>query len=337
MKRISAPILLLLFTLSLIAGCGTVPETVYQKESPAGAGSAAPKKLPKLKFGQLPIVDGLPFWVAEQKGYFKEQGVDVEFINFASANERDAAMIGGQVDGMLADLVASASLLGSGSKIQIASLSLGATQAEGPMAILAAPNSGITEVAQLKNQEIAVSLNSVMHFALEKMLLDAGLKPEEIKLISIPQIPLRFETLMSGKVKAAILPDPLFSLAAANGAKMLANDADAKQNYSQSVIVFAEKALTDPEKLEAVKELFVAYNRAVADIKGDPNGFKDLLVEKARLPQAIKEAYQVVPFSPAQAPKQEDVERVVAWLLEKKVLKAPVTYEALINSAALPR
>lgn len=332
MKRMLSLMLSLTLAAGLLAGCGQQkPTNTYKDQAPA-APPAAPVTL---KIGQLPIVDGLPFWVAEQKKYYKEAGVNVELVTFKSANERDAAILGGQVDGMLADLVASTTLVASGSKVQVASLSLGATKAEGPMAILAAPGSGITEISQLKGAEIAMSTNSVMHYVLEKLLLENGFKPEEIKTTPIPQIPVRFETLMSGKVKAAILPDPLWSLAAAKGAKVLLNDADAKQNYSQSVIVLTEKALQ--EKADGVTRMFRAYNRAVYDIQQNPDSFKDLLVEKAGLPKEIKESYKVVPFSGAQAPKKEDVESVVKWLLDKQVIKSAVTYEQLVNTKVLPR
>lgn len=40
----------------------------------------------------------------------------------------------------------------------------------------------------------------------------------------------------------------------------------------------------------------------------------------------------MVPFSPAQAPKKEDVERVVKWLLDKQVIKTQVTYADLVTN-----
>jgi len=55
----------------------------------------------KMKIGLLPIVDALPFFVAEEKGYFQAEGLDVEFIQFASALERDGAVQAGEIDGTL--------------------------------------------------------------------------------------------------------------------------------------------------------------------------------------------------------------------------------------------
>jgi NitT/TauT family transport system substrate-binding protein len=314
----------------LLAGCGAKPNT-------DGKSSAGSDHTPvTLKIGQLPLIDGLPFWVADQKGYYQAEGVNVELVTFKSANERDTAIMSGAIDGMLADLVASSTLLGSaGTKVQVTSLALGATKQEGPIAIVAAPGSGITDLTQLKGKEIGTSTNSVMHLVADKLLEEKGMKPDDVKMLNTANIPIRFESLMSGQLKAAVLPDPLLSLAIAKGATLLASDVDAKVNLSQSVITFSSKSIQ--EKGDGITRFFRAYNRAVADIKVNPNSFKEILVKQANLPKDIVESYQVVPFSPAQAPKQEDVERVVQWLMDKNLLKAKISYQDLVNTTVLPK
>lgn len=317
--------------LGLLAGCGTQSATTANQ--PAVTTTAATPVT--LKIGQLPTIDGLPFWVADQKGYYKAEGVNVELVTFKSANERDAAIMSGAIDGMLADLVASSTLLASGTKVQVASVGLGVTKEEGPVGIVAAPGSGITDLTQLKGQQVGLSTNSMMQYVAEKLLEEKGIKPAEVALTNIPSIPVRFESLLSGKIKAAALPDPLLSLAIAKGAKLVASDVNAKDNLSQSVIDFTGKAIA--EKADGITRFFRAYNHAVADIKANPNSFKEVLVAQANLPKEIVDSYQVVPFSVAQAPQQADVERIVQWLLDKQILKTKVTYQDLVNTTVLPK
>ncbi|HYF91749.1 MAG TPA: MetQ/NlpA family ABC transporter substrate-binding protein [Symbiobacteriaceae bacterium] len=338
MKRTLSFALAGVLALSVLAGCGSKPGKVY--EQPASpANPATPKQAEgKLKIGQLPVVDGMPFWVAAEKGYYKQEGVEVELITFKSANERDAAIISGDIDGMLADPIATATLVASGTPVKIASLGLGATKAEGPMAIIAAPGSGITKVEDLKGVEIAISNGSVMDFVVEKLLTEAGLKKEEIKTTNIPQIPIRYESLMSGKIKAAILPEPWLSMAAAEGkgTKTILHDATAgKLDYSLSVIPFREQSMK--EKPEAIKRFFLAYNRAVNDIRLSPQGFMDLLIREGKVPVEVKTVYKNVPPSMAQAPKKEDLESVVQWLVDRKIIKSPVSYEQLVDTSLLPK
>ena len=278
---------------------------------------------------------GLPFWVAQSKDYYRQQGVEVELVRFKSATERDAALASGQIDGTLTDIMGAVTLHDNGTPVQITSINLGATIEEGPFAIISAPGSGITKAEQLKDVEIAIATNTIIHYVTEKLLLENGFAPEEIKTISIPQIPLRFENLINGTIKAATLPEPLLSLAVAKGGTVVLNDAEAKRNYSQSVIVFREDAVR--EKADAIKRFFVAYNMAVIDIKEDPEAYKELLATEANLPPEIKDSWKVITFSPAQAPGRAEVEDVVDWLLEKGFISKPVSYEEIVNTTLYPQ
>jgi len=320
MKRILSGLIIVTLAVSLLSGCATTTPT-------------APNAPVTLKIGQLPIIDGLPFWVAETKKYYEEFGVNVELVTFRSAQERDTALTGGQVDGVLTDIVSTAMLVGNGDKVKIVSIGLGVTKEEGPFGIVVSPNSGITTVEQLKGVEVGISTNSIIQYVQDMLLRDAGFTADEIKIAAIPSIPLRFEALMSNQIKAALLPDPLLSLAIQMGAKLIVSDVDAKQNYSQSVIVFTDKALED--KTDGIQRFFKAYNKAVADIKENPDSFKDVLAEKASLPAAIKDSFSVVPFSPAQAPKQEDLESVVKWLIGKQGITKQLTYADMVTSKSL--
>ena len=48
---------------------------------------------PKIRIGYWPVAAGLPFFVAIEKGYFKEAGLDVDAIKFAGAQQVMEAMV----------------------------------------------------------------------------------------------------------------------------------------------------------------------------------------------------------------------------------------------------
>jgi NitT/TauT family transport system substrate-binding protein len=54
---------------------------------------------PKIRIGFWPIAAGLPFFVALDKGYFKEAGLDVESVKFAAPPQIVEAMIAGRLEG----------------------------------------------------------------------------------------------------------------------------------------------------------------------------------------------------------------------------------------------
>lgn len=52
----------------------------------------------KIKIGGLPIAQGLPIFLALQKGYFKNAGIDAEFVKFEAPNQLVDAILSGNID-----------------------------------------------------------------------------------------------------------------------------------------------------------------------------------------------------------------------------------------------
>lgn len=52
----------------------------------------------KVKAGYLAIAGALPVFVADQEGYFRDQGIEVELIQFRSSNEIAIAAVNDQID-----------------------------------------------------------------------------------------------------------------------------------------------------------------------------------------------------------------------------------------------
>jgi len=287
-----------------------------------------------LRLGMLPIQDNLPFWVAEQKGYFADEGLQVELIAFPSAMERDSAMAAGQIDGALGDILAVAQLNNGGTDVRIVAVGQGATAEEGRFAILASPQSSITSADQLRNVPIGCSLKTINEYVVDQLLTGAGLKPEEIKKYQMPKIPLRLEALLNGTIEAAVLPDPTAALAEVKGARLILDDT--KENITQTVIYFREPVLA--ENLDGVKRLLAAYARAVQDIQADPSAFNDLLAEKARIPQEVLSSSahgMKILFSPPALLSEEQIARVVNWMNDKGLLDRPLGYGDLVDERVL--
>ncbi|MBO8128882.1 MAG: ABC transporter substrate-binding protein [Peptococcaceae bacterium] len=306
-----------------MAGCGS-EETTTSEEA-----AAQP-----IKLGLLPITDNLPFWVAEQKGYFTEEGVEVELVNFKSAVNRDSALTADQVDGVLGDIISVAQLNDAGTPVKIVSIGQGVTAKEGRFAILSSPQSNITDVEQLKGVGIGCSLKTIMEYIIDQTLTAKGFSEEDIKKVQIPQIPLRLEALLNGSLEAAILPDPLAALAEIKGAHVVLEDTD--QNISQTVIYFREETLN--ENLAGVRAVMRAYARAVQDIQANPDAFTDLLIEKARMPEIVaqsdKHGMEII-FSAPELPTEEQVNRVLNWMKAKNLLKKDLACEDLIDKRVL--
>ncbi|HCW50997.1 MAG TPA: hypothetical protein DGR79_02870 [Clostridiales bacterium] len=291
----------------------------------AGDDGASPEPI---TVGLLPIVDSLPFFVADRNGYFTEAGVEVDLQVYQSALLRDTALQSGEIDGMVGDILAALALKDSGTDVRIVSICLGATPDEGRFAILAAPDSGIETVDDLRGVEIALSPNTIIEYVVDRLLTSHGFAPEEIRDLVVTKIPDRFQMLMSGQIQAACLPDPLAAFAEHQGARLVLDDTG-DLNVSQSVIIFTGSAIA--HNPEGISRLLEAYSRAVEAINADPDAFRELMVEMARLPEPIKDTYPVDHFPSPQVPTKGQVEAVIEWMEAKDLLGTSLTYEDIVT------
>jgi NitT/TauT family transport system substrate-binding protein len=142
-----------------------------------------------LKMGLLPILDVLPFYVADQAGYFTDEGLNVELVPVSSALERDQLLISGEIDGMLNDLVSTGIFNQDKPVIQIVAMARRAYPGSPQFRILAAPNSGITTPEDLKGVEIAISENSVIYYITQRILEHEGMNASDLAFRAEPNIP----------------------------------------------------------------------------------------------------------------------------------------------------
>jgi NitT/TauT family transport system substrate-binding protein len=78
--------------------------TVLKAAAASLAGLSVPSVLlaqtsSKIQIGYWPVASGLPFFVAVDKGYFKEAGLTVEAVKFASPQQVAEAMLAGRLSG----------------------------------------------------------------------------------------------------------------------------------------------------------------------------------------------------------------------------------------------
>jgi len=132
-----------------------------------------------LRMGLLPILDVLPFYVAQEAGYFEEEGVELELIPVSSALERDQMLLVGEIDGMLNDLISTGIFNQDETRVVIVALARKAYDEAPQFRILAAPRSNITIPSDLVGKEIAISENSVIHYIAQRMLEQAGISASE--------------------------------------------------------------------------------------------------------------------------------------------------------------
>jgi NitT/TauT family transport system substrate-binding protein len=318
-----------LIVLAAVAGCaGTAPSA---PATPAQPGATAPAAM---KVGTLATQDVLPLWVAADKGYATAEGLpSFEVVTFQSAQEEQAAFTAGAVDALMTDLIVSAKLRASGTKVVVSTIMLGATTAQGRFAVVGAPKTAFKSMAGLRGVPVGIGSGTITEYVLDELMAEAGVAAADVKTEEVPKMPIRFQLLMSGQLKAASLPEPFVSLALQQGAYVVpgGDDTKAEENVSQSVLCVSEEYASSPAGAAALAGVLKAWNKAVGDVNADPAAFRATLVAKANLPQPLAATYQVSDYPTAAPPTTDEIQRVLDWMQGKGYLISAVTPEELLT------
>lgn len=277
-----------------------------------------------IKVALLPIPDSLPCHVAEEKGYFKEIGLDVTYVPIASAIDRDQLMQAGRIDGMLTEMSITAGFNKDKPRIKILQIARMPMGEHALFTILVKPKSKVKSLQDLAGVPIGVSVHTIIEYVTDSLMKEAGVPTDKILSKSVPSIPERFQLLMQGHIEAAVMPEPLATAAIQAGAVKVASDAS-YPFYSASVLGFSNEALTKKEK--EVEAFLFAWNRAAEEINKNPEAFRSTLMAKVRIPPDVQKTFPIPTFPVAEIPSKAQWDDVIAWMLAKKLLTAPLGYE----------
>src|SRR5919199_4577374 len=229
----------------------------------------------KHKVAIMNAVHDLPVLVARDRGFFKDEGLDIEFVTtpgmaqvttshqvrFDSIFDRplDSTYNDGGIDTfrmcewgiMKRSVEADAEGL---RKRRI--VALGASMSK--FAIVVTRDSDVYEPEMLKNKPIAVTPNNGSHFTTLKMM-EGFLAPEYIKTTGAGSMPKRLDALKEGKVAAVSLMEPWISVAQKWGLRILI------ESHSTRA-----EAASDELDGETLKKMFRAQARAVELLEKDP-------------------------------------------------------------------
>lgn len=303
----------------LTAACGS--ET---QDSSADTSGSTPASGQTLRIGLMPDIDSIPFIIAQEKGYFKEEGVNVELEHFKSAMDRDSALQSGNLDGAVSDMLAAGFAREGGFDVKITS------DTNGNYCLIAGTANQAQSLTDMKGQNISVSKNTIIEFVLDQMLAQNQMTENDISKTVIPQIPTRLEMLQNGKLDAAVLPEPMGSIAVKNGSRLINSSEQMKVN--PGVMVFTSDSLKD--KKEALAAMYRAYDKAIDYLNSTPQDeYIDMVIKESGLPPATKEALTMPKFAKAALPQKSDWEKSIKWLNDKGLVKENIGYDDIVSNA----
>ena len=134
----------------------------------------------KIKLGYLHTlaVDG-QMWLAESQGLWKEQGLEMEYIQFQTGLEVFQAMTGGSIDMLTTGAVLSNfPARGQGKVFLINDVEFATAQ------LWVHPDMGIKTIADLRGKKIATTLGTTAHVFLDTALRSNGVDPKTVTIVN---------------------------------------------------------------------------------------------------------------------------------------------------------
>jgi NitT/TauT family transport system substrate-binding protein len=212
-----------------------------------GAGGAAAEPL---KVAHSTWVGYGPLYVAKEKGFFEEEGLEVELIVMEDPKLRFPALAAGQIDIAVTTVDTMLNFLNEDqSYVYLFAID----DSKGGDGIVA--NKEIASVADLKGKSVAYGEGSVSQFYLGVVLKEAGLSIKDVET----------QNMTAGDAGAAFVAERVD--AAVTWEPWLTRGRQAPHGHvlvdsSTSPGLITDMAITTPEKLEARKDDFKALYRA---------------------------------------------------------------------------
>jgi NitT/TauT family transport system substrate-binding protein len=173
------------------------------------SGAATAQTLPKVKIGTIVLSGIAPILVAVDKGYFKDEGLDGEIVNFQNAPAISSAVISGDIDfGVSSFSAALFNLAGKGGLKIVAGI--GTEQPGykqyGFFVNKKAHEAGLKTLADLKGHSIALATyGSAVHYTILAALRKYDIPRDSVRLIQTQTIANQLAAVLGGQADMAIL------------------------------------------------------------------------------------------------------------------------------------
>ena len=201
--------------------------------------------------------------VAAKRGFFKEEGLDVEIVRM-NANVAMSSLISGDVDyTMIFASVIRAAMRGIPLKVIAVLID------SPPYAFIARPE--ITAMKALKGKTVGIGVYGSSNDIIARMMLErSGIDPEkEMKLVAFGSDAARFAALKEGLVEAAIIAPPADAQARKVGLNVLARANDLFKFPHIGLGTTNKKLTENPQEITRVIRAFIKANRFVRDHRQD--------------------------------------------------------------------
>jgi NitT/TauT family transport system substrate-binding protein len=303
-----------------LTGCGGGDETASSTASAGGLEKTT------IKVGVLPIPDPVALFIANKKGFFKEEGLTVEPVIITGGAAAIPQVENGSLDISQTNYVSTFSAVEAGKKLKLVADMYQA--AENNFNIMVPNDSPIKTVADLKGKTILVNnLRNIATLAVTTQLKVAGLTEKDVNFAEKP-FPEMGNAIKSGQADAGWITEPFITATQSQlGFRKLA---DTMTGETENLPIAGWMA-TDEWVAKHPKTL-AAFQRAIS--KAQEVASSDRKEIEAMLPEYTKidaQTASVITLGTFPSELNADrLQKVADLMLEYGYLKKPIDVKSII-------
>ena len=249
------------------------------------ASSASAQELKKLKMLYTVVTGFGSAYLAQEQGFFKKQGLDVEFVPTNSSGNNPPALVSGSVQ--IAGPTMPTLLQANDAGLDLVVIAGGAVYPLTGDILVARQGSGIQKPADLKGKTVGVpGLGALLHFMLQRNLKQNGVDPASVKYVEI-SFAQAADALKSGTIDAYPAQAPFTARILQSGAgyevaNWLKNTPD-----GTLTVVYAMTRKWATENKDTVAKLRVAMKQANELAKTDVAKLNEAIAKYTKLPPQV--------------------------------------------------
>ncbi|MDD5168015.1 MAG: ABC transporter substrate-binding protein [Syntrophales bacterium] len=254
--------------LALTGGCGGT--------NPPKDGSA---KLEKVRYAAFRGLNGVAVQMGVEKGFFRDAGIEVEFID---TKDPISILASGEAD--FADTNTNLAITGAGRGAPI-KIVASFFRTKIPFYLIGSP--AIRSIGDLRGKKVGIgAFGTGLEICARTILARNGLKAEDVTFIANGRHSQAFASLESGQVDATMISEPFVTLGEKTGkARLLARGWDYMPDYHTGALT-ASDAFIDKHP-ELLRKMIQAYFRSQEYAKGHPDEYLEYAQKLMKLDRDV--------------------------------------------------
>lgn len=288
----------------------------------SGGTQAPAGNLTRVHVGYVPVMIFAPIFVAQERGYFAKEGLDVQLTPVQGGSDSVVQLAAGNFDaavgGMGAGLLNAAA---RGVKFTIvAPMHSEKPPLASPLVISAKRAGEFKSVADLKGKKVSINATgAATEYWLAKALATKGLTFKDVQLQTVPfsNVPAALE---SGSLDAAILGEPLATINKDKGiVKVLADDFI--DGFTSTYLYMGDPLLKNNPK--AANGFMKAYLHACRDLQGNyMNDDVASIIEKyTKVPAGVIKRASLAQYDPNGRISLDDINTLQDYFFTRNELE----------------